>query len=145
MAKARAVDRRLFLLIEIAARRMSRDADTRLKSEAGVSVSQAAVLFLLLRRGDRRMGAIGETLSLNPPAVTGLVTRMEKAGLVAKRTDTSDRRGALVTLTAKGREAGEKADAALKSLNAELEDMLGEDAADALHDALTAIVTRPAE
>lgn len=95
MAKARAVDRRLFLLIEIAARRMSRDADTRLKAEAGVSASQAAVLFLLLRRGDRRMGAIGETLSLNPPAVTGLVNRMEKAGLVAKRTDASDRRGAL--------------------------------------------------
>lgn len=145
MAKARAVDRRLFLLIEIAARRMSRDADTRLKAEAGVSVSQAAVLFLLLRRGDRRMGAIGETLSLNPPAVTGLVSRMEKAGLVAKRTDKADRRGALVTLTAKGRAAGEKADAALKALNAQLEEVLGEDASDALHDALTAIVTRAPE
>lgn len=145
MAKARAVDRRLFLLIEIAARGMSRDADARLKAEAGVSVSQASVLFLLLRRGERRMGAIGEMLSLNPPAVTGLVDRMAKAGLVEKRTDKADRRGALVTLTAKGREAGEKADAALKALNADLEEILGEDAADALHDALTAIVTRAAD
>lgn len=50
-----------------------------------------------------------------------------------------------MTLTPKGREAGEKADASLKSLNAELEDALGEDAADALHDALTAIVTRTAQ
>ena len=145
MAKARAVDRRLFLLIEIAARRMSRDADARLKAEAGVSVSQAAVLFLLLRRGDRRMGAIGETLSLTPPAVTGLVDRMAKAGLVDKRVDRSDRRGALVTLTASGRQTGERADAALKSLNAELEDALGEDASDALHDALTSIVTAPTD
>ncbi|MAC38884.1 MAG: MarR family transcriptional regulator, partial [Oceanicaulis sp.] len=81
MARARAVDRRLFLLLEIAARRMNRDADARLKKTAGVTTAQTAVLFLLARKGERRMGDIGETLSLNPPAVTGLVNRMEALGL----------------------------------------------------------------
>ncbi|MEE2565993.1 MarR family winged helix-turn-helix transcriptional regulator [Hyphobacterium marinum] len=145
MAKARAVDRRLFLLTEIAARRLNRAADLRLKSEAGISAAQAAVLFLLLRRGERRMGAISEVLSLNPPAVTGLVDRMVKAGLVGKKTDPGDRRGAVVALTAKGRKAGLAADTILKDMNAALEEKLGEDAADSLHDALTLIATTDIE
>ena len=140
MARVRAVDRRLFLLIEIAARRLHRDADARLMSEAGVSASQAAVLFLLLRRGERRMGAIGETLALGAPAVTGLIARMEAAGLVIKRKDLGDRRGALVDLSEAGRLAAERADAVLRSFNAELGEKLGEDDADIVYDALTRLV-----
>ncbi|PWE17672.1 MarR family transcriptional regulator [Marinicauda salina] len=142
MARVRAVDRRLYLLIEIAARRLQREADRRLRAEAGVSASQAAVLFLLLRRGKRRMGAIGETLALGAPAVTGLVDRMAKAGLVTKRRDPGDRRGAVVELTEAGRQAGERADATLRTLNQELSDELGDEDADILHAALTRLATR---
>ena len=137
MARVRAVDRRLYLLIEIAARRLHRDADARLADEAGVSASQAAVLFLLLRRGERRMGAIGETLALGAPAVTGLVGRMEKAGLVVKRKDAGDRRGALVDLTEAVRQAAERADQVLRAFNADLSERLGEDDAERVYDALT--------
>lgn len=137
MARVRAVDRRLFLLIEIAARRLHREADARLAGATGVSASQAAVLFLLLRRGERRMGAIGETLALGAPAVTGLVSRMEKAGLVIKRRDAGDRRGALVDLTEAGRQTAERADMVLRGFNAELSDRLGDDDAETVYDALT--------
>lgn len=139
MARVRAVDRRLFLLIEIAARRLHREADARLSAEAGVSASQAAVLFLLLRRGEQRMSAISDMLALGAPAVTGLIGRMETGGLVRKRKDTSDRRGALVDLTEGGRRAAERADKALRAYNAELDERLGEDDADALYQALTAL------
>jgi MarR family transcriptional regulator for hemolysin len=137
MARVRAVDRRLYLLIEIAARRLHRDADARLSAEAGVTASQAAVLFLLLRRGERRMGAIGEVLALGAPAVTGLVGRMEKAGLVSRRKDASDRRGALVDLTEAGRRAAERADQTLRAINAELDERLGEDESEIVYQALT--------
>ncbi|MGJ3232624.1 MAG: MarR family winged helix-turn-helix transcriptional regulator [Oceanicaulis sp.] len=137
MARVRAVDRRLYLLIEIAARRLHREAESRLAAEAGVSASQAAVLFLLLRRGERRMGAIGETLALGAPAVTGLVGRMEKAGLVIKRKDAGDRRGALVDLTEAGRQAAERADRTLRGFNADLADRLGEEDAEIVYTALT--------
>ena len=140
MAKVRAVDRRLFLLIEIAARRLNREADKRLKAEAGVSAAQAGVLFLLLRRGQRRMGSLSKTLSLNPPAVTGLVDRMVRAGLVTKTTDQTDGRGAMVALTAEGSEAAERADIVLRDLNADLEARLGDEVSDILHDAFTRIV-----
>ncbi|WP_109260967.1 MarR family winged helix-turn-helix transcriptional regulator [Hyphobacterium indicum] len=140
MARIRAVDRRLFLLIEIAARRLNREADKRLKAEAGVSAAQAGVLFLLLRRGQRRMGSLSKTLSLNPPAVTGLVDRMVRAGLVTKTTDQTDGRGAMVALTAEGSEAAERADIVLRDLNADLEARLGDEVSDILHDAFTRIV-----
>lgn len=146
MARVRAVDRRLFLLIEIAARRLSRDADTRLRAEAGVTASQSAVLFLLLRRGERRMNSIGEILALGAPAVTGLVNRMEAAGLVTRRKDARDRRGALVDLTEAGRHAAERADQVLRAFNAELDERLGDQDADIVYEALTrlAIETDPA-
>ncbi len=139
MARARAVDRRLFLLIEIAARRLNREADARLKLEAGVTSAQAAVLFLLTRRGERKMGEIGEMLSLNPPAVTGLVNRMEALSLVKKRTAPDDKRSAIVSLTEKGRGMGEAAEIVLRDLNTELETRLGEDDSDMLHRVLTTL------
>lgn len=139
MARARAVDRRLFLLLEIAARRLNRDADARLKAEAGVTSAQAAVLFLLARRGERRMGEVGEMLSLNPPAVTGLVNRMEALGLVKKRVSPTDKRSAIVSLTEKGRGMGDAAEIVLRDLNNELENRLGDDDSDMLHRVLTTL------
>ncbi|WP_417483266.1 MarR family winged helix-turn-helix transcriptional regulator [Maricaulis sp.] len=141
MARIRAVDRRLFLLIEIAARRLNRDADARLKAEAGVTSAQAAVLFLLARRGERRMGEIGDTLSLNPPAVTGLVSRMEALGLVQKTASKTDGRSAVVSLTEKGRALGDAADISLRGLNTELEAQLGEADSNMLHRVLTRLAT----
>jgi MarR family transcriptional regulator for hemolysin len=136
MARARAVDRRLYLLLEITARRLHRQADARLRSEAGVTAAQSAVLFLLMRRGERRMGAISETLALGAPAVSGLVARMEAIGLVTRSQDAADKRGAIVTLTEAGRELAIKADQTLREINGELAERLGEEDADRLHDLL---------
>lgn len=137
MARARAVDRRLYLLLEITARRLHRQADARLRAQAGVTAAQSAVLFLLMRRGERRMGAISETLALGAPAVTGLVSRMEGIGLVTRSPDSQDKRGAIVTLTEAGRELALKADQVLRDINVELVERLGEEDADRLHGLLT--------
>ena len=139
MARARTVDRRLFLLLEIAARRMNRDADARLKTEVGVTSAQAAVMFLLSRRGERRMGDIGDMLSLNPPAVTGLVNRMAALSLVIKTSSKTDKRSAVVSLTEKGRALADAADHVLRDLNTELETRLGDTDSDTLHRVLTSL------
>lgn len=141
MARARAVDRRLYLLLEITARRLHRQADARLRAGAGVTAAQSAVLFLLMRRGERRMGAISETLALGAPAVTGLVTRMETGGLVTRSQDTSDKRGAIVTLTEAGRERALQADQVLREINTELAEKLGDEEADQLHALLSRLNT----
>jgi DNA-binding MarR family transcriptional regulator len=137
MARVRAVDRRLYLLIEMTARKLHREADARIRAEARVTASQAAVLFLLLRRGERRMKAIGEVLALGAPAVTGLIDRMARASLVEKKPDPADRRGALVALTEKGRQTAENADQSLRAFNAEIAERLSEDEMNTVYDALT--------
>jgi DNA-binding MarR family transcriptional regulator len=137
MARVRAVDRRLFLLLEIAARRLNRDMDARLKAEAGVTSAQAAVLFLLARRGERRMGEIGDMLSLNPPAVTGLINRMAALDLVSKSASPTDKRSAIVSLTEKGRAMGDAAEHVFRDMNNELETRLGDEDSDMLHRVLT--------
>ncbi|WP_300556711.1 MarR family winged helix-turn-helix transcriptional regulator [Maricaulis sp.] len=137
MARVRAVDRRLFLLLEIAARRLNRDMDARLKAEAGVTSAQAAVLFLLARRGERRMGEIGDMLSLNPPAVTGLINRMAALDLVSKAASPTDKRSAIVSLTEKGRAMGDAAEHVFRDMNNELETRLGDEDSDMLHRVLT--------
>jgi MarR family transcriptional regulator for hemolysin len=141
MARARTKDRRPYLLIEITARRLHREVDAQLSKAAGVTASQAAVLFLLLRRGERRVGTIGEVLALGAPAVTGLVNRMHASGLVIKRKDPSDKRGALVDLTEIGRYAAEKADVVLRDFNLEVEDRLGPENAELFYEALTRLAT----
>lgn len=87
------------------------------------------------------MGAIGYVLALGAPAVTGLVTRMEQAGLVTRRRDAKDRRGALVALSEAGRRAAERADTVLRAFNTELDERLGDEAADTLYDALTRLAS----
>lgn len=142
MAKVRATDRRLYLLMEIAARRLHRQVDARLKKATGVSASQAAVLFLLLRKGERRMGAMCEVLALGAPAMTGLVDRMDKAGLVTRSRDKTDKRGALVDLTEKGRQAAEIADSVLREFNNALAHQLGENELEQVYDSLTILATQ---
>ena len=83
------------------------------------------------------MSDIGDMLSLNPPAVTGLVSRMETLGLVVKSASSTDKRSAVVSLTEKGRAMGDAADHVLRDFNTELEGRLGEDDSDMLHRVLT--------
>ncbi|MBL4539513.1 MAG: winged helix DNA-binding protein, partial [Oceanicaulis sp.] len=83
------------------------------------------------------LGSIGDMLALGAPAVTGLINRMETAGLVIKRKDSSDKRGALVDLTEAGRRAAERADQVLRGFNTELDEKLGEHDAAVVYDALT--------
>ncbi len=66
---------------------------------------------------------------------------METAGLVIKRKDSSDKRGALVDLTEAGRRAAERADQVLRGFNAELDEKLGETDAAIVYDALTRLAT----
>ena len=70
----------------------------------GVSLTAASTLGLLLRSGPLRLTALSEREAVSQPAMTGLVSRLEGAGLVARAADPTDGRAVLVELTAAGRE-----------------------------------------
>ena len=69
----------------------------------GVSLTAGSTLGLLLRSGALRLTALAEREAVSQPAMTGLVSRLQSAGLVVRRADPSDGRAVLVELTVAGR------------------------------------------
>lgn len=68
----------------------------------GVSLTAGSTLRLLLRSGPLRLTALAEREAVSQPAMTGLVSRLQAAGLVVRQADPSDGRAVLVELTAAG-------------------------------------------
>ena len=63
------------------------------------SLSTLATLELI---GPRRITDLASSEGVTQPSMTALVTALERSGLVKRRSDPSDRRVALVTLTPDG-------------------------------------------
>jgi len=75
----------------------------RLIPSEGVSLTAGSTLGLLLRSGALRLTALAEREAVSQPAMTGLVSRLQGAGLVVRRADPTDGRAVRVELTAQGR------------------------------------------
>lgn len=74
----------------------------RLPTVQQLGFSSLSVLHTLSRRGTMRLTALTATEQLTQPAITSLVSRLERDGLVERRPDSSDGRAVLVALTAAG-------------------------------------------
>jgi DNA-binding MarR family transcriptional regulator len=76
----------------------------RIEKEYGLSIPQLLCLNFLNGRESYQspQKEIKEFLSLNASTVTGIISRLEKKGLVARIPHQQDRRVTLITLTAKG-------------------------------------------
>lgn len=99
MAIARPVDRRLFFLLDRTHTQLAKAADVHLQSGAQVSTAQAAVLIYLGYHDNCSLSDLAEGIGRNNSAVTGLISRMEKAGLVERTGAHLDRRAKTVALT----------------------------------------------
>lgn len=89
-----------------------KEADKILKP-FGLTVTQLNVLMILKYQTPAEgvsQTQLGEMLLVNRSNVTGLVDRMEKAGLVVRRDDPDDRRTKFVRVTSKGAETLLKAE-----------------------------------
>jgi len=73
-------------------------------AEQGLGLSDFAVLEVLLHKGPQTISAIGEKVLLASASMTSAIDRLEKRGLVARKTCDKDRRVRYVDLTASGRE-----------------------------------------
>jgi len=72
-------------------------------SAYGITVPQSFILFALLDQDGQNVKDLASRLSLDSPAITGLLDRLEKENLVERRNDPLDRRALKVYLTEKGR------------------------------------------
>ncbi len=101
MAIARPTHRRLFAVFDHAHGHLSRRAGAAL-AQVEIKPAQAMALVYLGYHNGCQLSELADGVGSNNAAVTGLVTRMEKAGLVRRRALQSDGRGKSVHLTNQG-------------------------------------------
>jgi DNA-binding MarR family transcriptional regulator len=68
----------------------------------GVTMSQAKVLYLVQAEPDIRMSDLAGRMGVTLPSMSGVVDRLVDQGLLTRRDDPSDRRQALVHISAAG-------------------------------------------
>jgi len=99
----RIVETIIYLVTE--SRRLSKEEATR----NGVTPTQLSVLKLLQEIGDLSLGSLSKEIRAHNSTVTGIVDRMEAAGLVERARNDADRRVWIIRLTAAGRRVAERA------------------------------------
>ncbi|MEU4692627.1 MarR family winged helix-turn-helix transcriptional regulator [Actinoplanes sp. NPDC023714] len=88
--------------------------------DTGIGAAGAGVLFYLAAHDHALVGDVTAALCASPSGMSGLITRLEKSGFLAKNPDESDARAVRLTLTPLGREAADTARVVVRDLNAHL-------------------------
>ncbi len=88
----------------------------KIEKELGVSIPQLLVLQYLSDQTDYRAFAkdIKAYINLNASTVSGIISRLESKGLVARLPEPNDKRTTYITLTAKGAELLQKSPTTLQ-------------------------------
>jgi len=90
-----------------------------LLAKIGLYQGQPPVIFLLYEHDGLTQKEIGQALNLKPPTVTVMLKRMEVAGFLERRPDSSDMRISRVYLTDKGKKTRLELDNVFKQLEKE--------------------------
>ncbi len=137
MAIARPIDRRLYFWFDRAHTLLSKQADLFLAENSGVGTSQAAALIYLGFHDGCGLSDLADGIGRNNPGVTGLINRMEKAGLVRRGHGGLDGRRKRVFLTDEGWAKRELVREDFRRLNEKLSKGLSEAEMDAVLKFLT--------
>ena len=113
-------DRRLIYLMSVGFRRLQRGMEQHMLAGQNLSAAQAGVLFVLGQKDGALIGEVADALDLVPSAMTGLATRMERAGFIRRKRDDQDSRALRLYLTPAGRDVRKHATARAQALNARL-------------------------
>jgi DNA-binding MarR family transcriptional regulator len=114
-------DDRLIYLLSIVQQTLKDHTNRTLADKGGkVTLAQAAILFLLEEKDRRYMSEMGQVMGVDNSAMTRLVDRLEKAGLVKRRIDPENRRAISILLTPAGRKEAAVALTVIKRINEEI-------------------------
>ena len=115
---------RLYHRLQLAAHAMAKDSDRRMQQAAGMSTAQVAVLSVVAGRDAVTQREVARALGVNESAVTGMVGRLERAGLLRRDRHGIDGRSHALELTAAGRQALTRSARAFTSVNGTIETTL---------------------
>ena len=90
------------------------------KAGAKVTLVQAGILFLLEKEDGQTMTVLSQALAVENPTLTGLIDRLEKAGLVRRQASPKDRRAIKIYLTPGGLEEAKKVKPLIRKINQEI-------------------------
>ncbi|MFO0677353.1 MAG: MarR family transcriptional regulator [Polyangiaceae bacterium] len=93
---------RLFFLLARAQRAVATFANARAVAELGVTSTQLGALYLVARSPGVSMSEVAKELDVRKSAMSGVVGRLEDAGLLRKEPDADDARASRLFLTPKG-------------------------------------------
>lgn len=114
-------EQRLFHRLQRTARRLQKAADRAFLESAGVTTAQAAVLALVGDGTAVTQRDVALQLGLNESAITALVDRLERAGVIARARNPTDGRAWRLILTLPGQQALERARAPMAAINRRLD------------------------
>jgi DNA-binding MarR family transcriptional regulator len=115
-------DRRLYFLLALAAHRVQRHADGVLVAELGITAVQCGALLYLRQHDGCLQKDLGAGLGLASSGTTGLVARLERAGLIEREDDAADGRAVRLRLSRAGRRAVERALPLVREMQGALSD-----------------------
>jgi DNA-binding MarR family transcriptional regulator len=106
-----------------------------------ITPAQAGILFLL-RKSDHTMTNLSRILAIDNSAITGLVDRLEKAGLAERTSNPDDRRTYLICITEKGKAEIDRAYVTIKRVNAEIKSGFSEKEIEAFKEVLNSLLEK---
>jgi DNA-binding MarR family transcriptional regulator len=86
-----------------------------MRLSVGVTGPQRLVVRLIGHYGDTSPGDLAHVLHVHPSSLTGVLRRLEEAGLIRRRSDPGDGRRAILTLTPKGRRLNDRRSGTVES------------------------------
>lgn len=117
--KSRHQDKRLFFLFNMARHHLFGYVDAECDARLGISVTQAGALLYIAKKEGCYQKDLGDALGLKKSTVTGLVSRMEKNGLVKRKACKQDGRASTLFLSQLGNEIIPQIILFIKSINDE--------------------------
>ena len=112
--------RRLFLLLDRAAHAVRHRLERRAQRDLGISVVQLGALFHLTAHDGCLHKELADALGIQAAGVSGLVDRMESAGLVQRRVSEVDARAQHLHASAAGKRIASKAGPIVGEMQARL-------------------------
>lgn len=88
----------------------------RMLAALGVTGPQRLVLRLVGHYGSVSAGELARTLHIHPSSLTGMLRRLEQAGLLRRKRDPADGRRAVLSLTASGKRLNARMEGTVESI-----------------------------
>lgn len=101
-----------------------------------ITEQQWRIVRALATAGEMAAGEIAQRCVILKPSLTGILTRMEELGWVARLSHAADQRRSVVRLTTSGKALRRKINREVEAAHSAIVTALGEDELDAMHAAL---------